>query len=280
MTSSRHRLAIGACIAVTLGACSLFVDTSGLSGGAPSAGEGGIADASAEAAVDAAKPSDAGGDAAKDASVPFCDSHPGHTLCYDFDESNALPPADQTFFDPGGSIVVDGADHVSAPSSLLFTWPATMGVSEGIQKAFSGTGKITCDLDVKVTSTDLSNGQLSFLYLYVPTSADYSRNTFFVQVYHGDLDLSEGLDPADGGASMYTGQDYEPTIPNDTWQHISFVISGSDGAVSISLDGGTPATFTAFVPFDVGQVTLVLGGYGASLNTGAKARMDNLVCDF
>gem|GEM_PF-5583581 len=85
------RTVVVAAVALALGACSLAVSTSGLTGGAPDAptGDGGSAAEASIVAEGGMGGPDARVDAAE-ASVPFCASRPGALFCDDFDGS---PPA-------------------------------------------------------------------------------------------------------------------------------------------------------------------------------------------
>ena len=278
--SAYAAICISATLAVAGGACSLLVDTNGLSGG-----DGGapLADASSDAPVASDAALDAAGDARGDASqIAFCDAHPGHTLCFDFDESTALPSYDSSSFDPT-LFFIDSTTSRSSPHSIAAKYAAGVDSTEYLQRDFPSTrgGLVSWIIDLKFTATDLSTGQIIPLSTHVPVTPGMSDHFFYLQTYLGDFILSEATAPDDGGAPYYTADVLVSPVPNDTWMHVEVTIDGSTGIMKASLDGVPLADGHAQIGFpSTGTAHVLLGGFAGSLAADSMLHVDNLIVDY
>ena len=263
-----------------LGACSLFVDTDGLSGGGDD-----IADPATDASSDATADRDAtaldsGADADASAS-PYCVSHPGHTLCLDFDESPSLPAFDTSSFDPG-HMFVDDATSVSPQQSLAILFSGGHGSNQSIDKDLPPTKSVlSISLDVRYSASDLSQGQTITFSVDVPHVAGLSDHFFYLQTYFGDLALVENVTPDDGGASDFPSITLISPVPPDTWMHIEMSVDGATRKWTMSFNGVALADGQAEVGFPSGPAHFTLGGYGSpQLPADTTVHIDNLLVDY
>jgi hypothetical protein len=280
--STGTNVGLTALVTLALGACSLFVDTDGLSGGSGDAAIANDASSDAPLASDAQTPTDAtapsdGGDAA---ASPFCASHPGHSLCYDFDESTMLPSYDNPAFDPG-HMVIDPTQSVSPPQSLLTIFDSG-SATQSFQKNISATkgGKLSWSLDVKYNATDMTTGQTTCLAVDVPLVAELTDHYFYLQTYFGSLNISEAASPADGGATSYYSWTLQSPLVVGSWLHIEWTIDGSTGNMTFSFNGTPQPSQTAQFGFPSGAGQLTLGGFGGNLPARTTVNIDNVLIDY
>lgn len=268
-------------IAGTFVACSLFVDTDGLSTGADASTDSST-DASFDVISDHVDPViDAGADANADASnIPYCQAHPGHTLCLDFDESTDLPNFSDKDFDPG-AIFVDTSGGVSQPNSLSITFPASGG-SEQIDQDYPYTngGKLFISLDLKLASSDLSSGQLQPLAFNLPNAPGIASHYFYLQDYYGSVDESEAISPSDGGDPIYPSVTLASPIPNDIWMHVEMTVDETTLVKTVTLNGNVISTASAKQTSPSGMGNLVIGGFSDSLPASTIVHIDNLIVDY
>ncbi len=263
-----------------LTACSLFVSTDGLSSGDDDAASP-TNDAPFDAPSDYVSPlTDAGADA--DATkTPFCAANPGHSLCFDFDESTEIPPVDNQAFAPG-AIFVDNGVSVSAPQSLAVIYPSGMGSNESIEKDLPSTsGVLSFKIDLRFTASDLSAGQTIDFSVSVPYGADLSGHIFFIQTYYNGLAVAENVTPSDGGVANYPSVTLVSPVPSDEWLHIEVSIDGTSRDEKISLNGTSLADTQAAVGFPSGVAHVTLSGYGsAQLPAQTTLHIDNVIVDY
>jgi hypothetical protein len=262
-----------------LGSCSLFVDTNGLSSGDGDAAIEGDASSDALIGSDAKSPTDAGvtdgGDAAP---TPFCASHPGHTLCYDFDESASLPAADSFQSDPG-HLVIDSTMSVSPPYSLLGIYNAGDS-NEQFQKNLTSTqGKVSWAIDLKFSASDLSTGQTAPLATDVPTVDVLYDHYFYLQTYFNSLNIGESATPADGGPTNYTSTQLVSPVPVDTWMHVEFTVDGNTGVITLSFNGTALPNNQAQFGFPNGSMQVTVGGFAGDLPATTNINIDNVLVD-
>ena len=265
-------MAIAAAIATA--ACSLFVDTGGLSGGNDAAT---ASDASSDATAnsDGAIASD-GGEAGP---IPFCQANPGHTVCLDFDESTALPPYDNSHFDPT-KFFIDGTTSVSAPQSLFAKMTAGDSHEEFDRNLPSTLGKLVWKFDIKFSSSDLTAGQIAPLSTNVPVVDGLSDHSFYMQTYDNGFFISESASPADGGATRYPSTKLASPVPLDTWMHVELTVDGATGNMKMSFNGTALPDGQAQAGFPSGTAVLAVGGYAESLPADAVVHIDNLIVDY
>jgi hypothetical protein len=274
--------ALGMLVASAITACSLIVDTDGLENGNGNGDAGPTIDASSDAAID--KDGSSGIDAGpgSDASAPpFCVSHPGHTICLDFDESLDIPVVDNASFDPG-HIFIDNAASVSPEQSLAILFSPGTGSNEQIEKNLTGTkGVLSWAFDVRFSASDLTKGQTIPLATFVPLSPGLSQHFFYLQTYAGDLDLTENVTPDDGGPSDYPGITLISPVPADTWMHIEMSVDGTTQQWTMSFNGVALANQQAEVGFPIGPGAQNIGGYGSSdIPVSTTVHIDNLLIDY
>lgn len=282
MRSARPAFVLPTIVAFgALGACSLFVDTDGLSGADADASS--IIDASSDAPIesDGKIPSDGGAptDASDAAPTPFCATHPGHVLCYDFDDSTMLPPADNTDFDPA-HFMIDSTDSVSPQHSLLGIYPAGSS-NQQLQKNLTSTkDKVSWALDIKFSASDLTTGQTAPIATDVPAVAELSDHYFYLQTYFNSLNVGESASPADGGPTNYTDTEIVSPVPVDTWMHVEFTVDGTTGVITVSLNGNPLPNDHAQYGFSDGAMQVTLGGFAGNLPASTRIRLDNVIVDF
>ncbi|MEO8874405.1 MAG: hypothetical protein ABI461_02365 [Polyangiaceae bacterium] len=277
-------MAAAAVLAFGLGACGLFVDTDGLTGGDVVSVGGSDGSVDANVGGDGSSgPSDSGttSDAAPfDANAPkFCDSHPGHSYCVDFDESLTIPPDyDDTSF-TAANFFIDPSISVSAPNSLYAKF--TVGdSSEGVGSNVTyASGSLALALDVRFSSSDLSTGQIVPFIAYVPKSSGQSEHYFYLQVYYGSFNIGEALTADDGGAPTYASTTLVSPTPKDTWMHVDILINGSTGKVTASFDGTSITVPDAQAGFGTGAGYVTLGAYANDLPADAIEHLDNITFD-
>lgn len=268
-------------IAVALGpivACSLFVDTDGLSDGASTPGDGGN-----DATVDAPLPNDASaveaGDDAGEAgpALRYCQAHPGHAFCLDFDDSDDVPSIGGAGFDPA-KMYVDDASFVSPPHSLYVSFPAGES-SEGIDEPMESTSSLSGSLDLRFDTTDLSSGQVVPLQIdYAPTSG-VAEHFYYVNTYNGFFNFSEAVRPDDGGSTFYTSNTVATPVPINHWVHVDFAVT-TGGHVTVSLDGTQVVDKDGQIGLTPGvAVTVSVGAYSNDLVHDVVEHLDNVVVD-
>ncbi len=284
------RTAAAAVLALGLAACSLFVDTDGLTGGSAASGSDGSVDANSgsDGSVDAnsgdgsTDASDGGpsSDAAPfDANAPkFCDSHPGHSYCLDFDESASIPPGyDNGNFTPA-NFFIDPSISVSGPNSLYAKF--TVGNSdEGIGSNVTyASGNLAFSLDIRFSSSDLSAGQIVPFIAHVPKLSGQSEHYFYLQVYFDSFNIGETL-TANGDAPSYTSTTLTSPVPKDTWMHVDIAVNGSTRKVTASLNHMPITVPDAQAGFGTGTSYLALGAYANDIPADAIEHLDNVTID-
>ncbi len=265
-----------------LAACSLFVSVDGLEGG----DAGGASDASTNDVTTDVTSDAKATDAAKDASPlvdgasgPFCEQNPGHKICWDFDESTTVPTTDETSYDPT-QLFVDSADSVSKPNSLVLKWPAGGGMNSSISDNVAVGTKIAVAMDLRMTSTDLTTGQLVPIYIVVPPGPGQSQHSFYLQEYFGDFAVAEGVMPDDGGAASYTGWTLATPVPNDQWVHVEFAVDGATGVVTMSFNHTPLPNGQALSGFPTGSGQVSLGAYTVNIPADITERVDDFTFDY
>ena len=279
-TSRAGQIGLAMACGAGLAACSLFVSTDGLQSGGDDGGT--ISDAMTTDVVADVKASDAAKDSSSPADGPtlgFCEQNPGHKICWDFDESTTVPTTDETNY-VSTQLFVDSADSVSKPNSLVLKWPAGAGMNSSITDDITLGTTISVAMDIRLTSSDLTTGQLVPIYIVVPPSAGESQHSFYVQSYYGELDVTEGVMPDDGGTSNYAGWTLASPVPSDTWVHIEFSVDGTTGTVKMSYNGAPFPDGQAISGFSAGAGRVSVGAYTVSIPADITERLDNFLFDY
>lgn len=222
ISSRIERAALAAC-AAALAACSLLVDTDGLSGGSRDAGtEGGNTADVAAPNVDAAGATDAGGDAR------WCVAHkPDGGFCDDFDDpgrTSPKPPWDTINADPSGTLTV------VPPGVLQLDWPANIPPPNNdcsyvrLLKDMPPATKWTFGFDVF-----LGDGMGGGYFDDAITNVIWHPpNDAYCQVYLVQKD--PGLDD-DGN--------HRPTqkLSLGAWHRVEITVDGDTGQLAMTIDG-------------------------------------------
>ncbi len=242
----RRAARLAACLAIAgLTACSLLVDTGGLSGGAS---DGGGAEGSTPPSTDAPSGGDgpSGDDAAPDAphdgdasTVFVCDA----TFCDDFDDGGPRGWTDKLL--TRGTITTTN-DAVTPPNGLLVQLAAGSGSADvELMKSFSGLPQhMRCELDMKVVNAPPSNAEVDYLEF---TTLSTDPKTYSVYFAHFDTGwaVAEFATFGDGG-QLDRHSDATPP-PIGTWFHVTFQTDGS--SVSVAYDGVQASSLGSLTSF-------------------------------
>lgn len=218
-------------------ACSLFVSVDDLQGGADAAVDTGAAQDAALDATDASSAIDASPDAPADASGPFCVTHPGHTLCADFDEDSATAGWSQSDVYVGSiDLALDAS--VSPPASLVSRIPDTT--------TNEGAGRLALELSTAIPTK--IHAEMDVLLCRQGTSGYFE---IFKLAYGAGYD-SDGLELQINPTSAYVATDtpnekypLARTIAPSVWTHVAVdVVVATSGSLSVSLNGTSALALT------------------------------------
>lgn len=223
-----------------LGACSLFVDTSDLSGGVEAA-DAAPFDAATDVAVN-----DAGGtaDAAFDAPFVFsCDA----TLCESFDLQAALPGNWTVSSGDAGTVAVVPEGR-SLPNALAATAPVGVKVASfSVGASFSKTmPAFRLELDMFLDAIDGSPGAEVDLFDVVAKVDGSTHYSLYVGAFDGAWSIAEYASLSDGG-QVDNQAPLTLAPPTGRWTHVLFVSDGS--TISVSFDGVVDGTLTGLASF-------------------------------
>lgn len=242
---SRAHGAVAVICAISAG-CSLAVSLDGLSGGgATGASDGGGVDAStlpsdAAAAVD--------GDSAADRFVldapvvPFCSSHPGHSLCMSFDDPDSGVPPGASVTAGGGALAVV-PNGLSPPNALRAYLPPSKSDytarSEIPIPVPSST--IHWEASVKRGAVDPLYGTGGFLSLIsVVCDTPAGSGGAFVHYTDGAVRLRRLSFDADGGLDERRATVAWPA--DGAWHRVAIDVAlGSNGSAKVAVDGAVVA---------------------------------------
>ncbi|MEO8799328.1 MAG: hypothetical protein ABI551_15670 [Polyangiaceae bacterium] len=285
MRSSGSARSVGVvAVAMHIAACSLFVDTGGLSDGdGGSSADGGAADASdaSDATTDARPTNDAGGDGGDAGeggpALRYCQAHAGHRFCLDFDDSKDVPSIGGTNYDPARFFVDDGAS--ASPPHSLYALFSVGGSSEAINELFTSTAALSGSIDLRFDSNDLTKGQLVPLQIDYGATPGVADHYYYLQTYYGFFNFSEAVEPDDGGAASFTSNTIASPVPVGAWVHVDFAVS-ADGHTTVSLDGSPVLDLQGQIPLTAGvPVKIVIGAYSNDLKAAIVEHLDNIVID-
>jgi hypothetical protein len=269
-------------ICVVLGACGLFPDISGLTGG-----DAGIDASTQDAGVDAMPPVDARLDTTTDSpssvdsgigDAGYCATHTGHTFCEDFDEPNFESRWTGVQTTAGASVVESDAGFVSPPNELLATatFPASSGAAAYAYKHFATANSIKIQLEMLVTMAGLP--QIDPLMIFFnPPPAGYTH--YEIHIDSGDGHFGYNYTP-DGGTN--TNPDVSFTTPIGAWHAFEVDIDMTTSNVQVLVDGVSQVNTTLLATvsptaFDL-RVGVVSGLGGTTAATGI-VQVDNVLVD-
>lgn len=275
-----------ACIsAFVAAACSLAVDTSGLSSGGPSAPDASDAnsvDAPADGAIAPDGPADARPDAppARPCDVP-------HTICEDFDDPSGARSL-QPILDNGGQLI-DDDDHVSAPRSVICrTAPSGSGNESSARMRADFVGlpsRVHAAFDMKTANLPLS-GFFELLKLETPNSFEGPS------IGYGDAGIS--IAAADSKWSVYrfghlsATDNFDernplPKLGDGEWHHVELdsKLARNGGNLTVTVDGSKVVDAQGIRTLTEGAtgLRLVIGLYTNGVGSAWDVKLDNVVAD-
>lgn len=260
--------------AAFVGACSLTTDLSGLSGdaapvvtdvtdsGSPSPDAGG---------GDSGPPAEGGADAGT-----FCEQHPGHTWCEDFDRSTTVPVLDESN-DAKGLVSIDSIAS-SPPHSLRVRYVPGDFVVANIAKRFQTGNKITFSLDIRA-DLQFESGQPLAFTINVPGGSNSKRQFFYVETFGGPLRFIESVD-YDNGSTNYRGTDIEMSHTEGVFEHLDIVIDRLASHFTVELNGARVSDYDMLEGFAAGEMTITLGAFANGVEGGNPTfYLDNVLLD-
>lgn len=272
-------------IAFVAVACSLAVDTTGLSSGGSTELDASDATAAVDAPADTTNTGDAPVDARPDG-PPARPCATSHTICEDFDDpggGRSLTP----ILDSGGQII-DDSDHVSAPRSVVCrTGPSGGGQSSARLRAeFDRVpSRVRVAFDMK-TSNLPASGFFEFLKLEMP-------NTFEgASIGYGDAAIAIAADKTKwntyrfGHIDATTNFDEAhpmPALGDGAWHHVELdsKLSKNGGNLTVTVDGTKVVDAQGIRTLTEGAtgLRLVIGLYTSGVGSAWDLRLDNVVAD-
>jgi hypothetical protein len=164
-----------------------------------------------------------------------------HTFCDDFDHGSFGDPWTTLTASSPGSFGVATDHFVSPPNSAAAAIPAMNPSQETLEKDLVGpAATLSCAFDVFFDQSDtVSKLQIVSLAVTLPASAAYSEYSVLLAAGVGQSTLTEGGEPADGGA--YFEQDHDfGGVPTRTWFHVSLGMDfGTPSKVTLAFNGST-----------------------------------------
>lgn len=271
-------IVIGAATAAA--ACSLLVDTNGLSDGDTSADAAGVSPpADATDAPGEATTMDASSDAdAADGDAGFSCPEGSGIFCDDFDHEPL--GVRWTSIDKGGATLVLESGGVTPPNALRAEVLGGANAYANLIKRFAGApaGHVRCELDMMLPATP-PPGEIDVFVLKTNRSAPTPS---FYQLYLQHLTngwaLGEFGTTADGGQVDHNGDVAD--LPIGSWMHLVLETDGSTFSLKV---GGTLYGTLALSPAagTTGDTRDIRVGLSYVQNSVAfTARYDNVLCTY
>ena len=218
----------------------------------------------------------------------FCASlSPPPGFSDDFDDPGPfIPKWDSAYTRAGGSVVRDGMDFRSSPSSLLTISPPASGPSSAVlNHASNGAkGKVRVAYDIKVDARDSKSAYAEVDYIRFE-GAGFRFSTYLRLNLDANspTQLAAEAYLADGGISAHNLS--LPAARFDKWTHVAISIDvvSSPHMLSVSIDGAPAATqVLESNMYGPGPVTVSPGiGFTASPSASDwRIRYDNLTIDW
>jgi hypothetical protein len=255
MRRAATAIAIGASCAGVV-ACSLAASFDGFVGGDASAADAARGDASSSSG-DGAAPDEGG--AANDGAIVdgasqaldggegggvnahFCATHTGHTLCEDFDDSDALAPSWVPNVTDGAAWGVDTTVFVSPPRSFYATVSPVPGRASVEWYFSSGMTQVAFESNVRVSGTT-NDVELMSVYFQTKNDVNFSDCYIDIGVVGGSAMIQASCNPQGVGTPT---QD-QSVIPGvgalAAWTRMRVVVdttAPSVKAYALLSDGGT-----------------------------------------
>jgi hypothetical protein len=208
----------------------LFVSTDGLQGAGDDASVSNDAhDENDGALADGAAVADAGSDAP---AGPFCPSHPGHTLCADFDENSATVGWSTTDVFAGGfNLDVDAS--LSPPASLATNNPATDTTDHAEARlveniALPNPAHVHVEFDVDLCDLTALTAAGYIELVKIGFSPGFSDSGIELQIKASGIVVT-----TDNNGAIYTG---ENSIEPGVWTHVALdIVDGTNGSIHLQL---------------------------------------------
>ncbi|MBS2011935.1 MAG: hypothetical protein JST00_03520 [Deltaproteobacteria bacterium] len=286
MGADLARVFVACGAACVVGACTLTVSTSGLTGGGGATSEAGAGDApvtDAPGVVDAASDADVVTEAGP---VTFC-KQKTHTLCADFDDASWTSKF-RTLLRNGGS-VADTTDHVSPPRSGLCSVPPS-GVKEVSARIAADLPNVPSELvvafDIKIC--DVTAGFIEILKLEMTNTFEADSDglgdaAIAISGFNGEWYLRRfGYLPS-GTPNRYDESSPLPKPDPDVWYHVELTtkLSTNAGSVSLKVDGTTVVEAKGIRTLTEGARFLrpILGVYTSTVTQSCVVKIDNFTVD-
>jgi hypothetical protein len=290
VASSRFRLLFFLSAALTAASCALLPSMDGLSGGTDAGTDAAtpIDGPTTETSADASSDRDAAPIQDADAATgPFCATHPGHTLCADFDDGAVAKGWTTTDLYGSGAVALD-PDFVSPPSSFL----STVGANNNPN--FESSGRLSLDFPKTATgahvefdtkrcnATPGSGGVFAMSDLLCVTSGSKYGGVLLVwngQGMYGEI----ASNATDGGVFAFNDLPLTQPVPATATSHVrEDAVFGPAGSLKITVDGTVvvDAKNVAINCYGVATRRLEVGMYSYGPVPACASRFDNVLFDY
>lgn len=260
-TLARFAVAVGTAALAISAACSLVVDTTGLSGGA--------ADATPIDAAGADGAADGGGDA-----TTWCGQQSSLAFCDDFDSPNTnLAARWDEVYAPSGTLRVDDQNPLSPPGMLLAIVP-NPGNNDGnsVAKVFPAHASTRVALDLILEASDsFGYGSIAEVHLE-PAPAPYQDYRAALIYTGGRMTLNTYVAPG-GENSMPVPRSF------GSWQRVQLEIALTPTPRAVVYDeaGGILVTLPMPATAPAAGTRVAVGlPYLATATTPWRVRIDNV----
>lgn len=283
---SRAHGAVAVICAVSAG-CSLAVSLDGLTGGGAAAPTDGGAEASTALASDAGDGAIDGAAADRFATdappVPFCPSHPGHSLCLSFDDPDSGVPA-SVALTPDAAVLALVPLGASPPNALRSYLPAAKADQYARSEIPipSASTVIHWEASVKRGAVDPvygSGGAFLSLLSFVCSTPGGAAGAF-VHYVDGAIRLRRlGFD---GDAGLDERRAVVPWPSDGAWHRVALDVAlGGSGSAKVAVDGVAVAEITGGA-FSCGGNTdkYVTAGMLANAGSADRPAYEALYDDF
>ena len=283
MKTGSIRRVVAGIAALAAAACSILVDTKGLTGGDDTdpRGDGAIAvdgptggDSSGDSAI---VRTDGGTDALSDA--PTADACSGRSLCEDFEGTTTKAPWDIKG-ENGAFIRIDGDQPRSGLRSLHITRNAGNPNAIGSMRIdANGNLDIDCELDARVTNLGTTDtAEIAAVTHESPAVAHYEST--YVIINPTQVAIGEYVVYTDGGSDTPHQASANVGSTEARWFHLRVHVKSN--SVSLGVDDGAGSTYsrtmTIAPPAGRTTTTLFFGlPYGIGIR-GMDVYMDNVRC--